>query len=54
MQIRLHHQIFLLIECGWVVQDNCYRLKWYDGKASPTTVEDICRDDSQNDIAVVC
>ena len=37
-------------ECGWVVQDGCYRLKWYDGEASPATVEDICRDDSENDI----
>ena len=37
-------------ECGWVVLDDCYRLKWYDGEASPTTVEDICRDDSENDI----
>ena len=25
-------------ECGWVRQDGCYRLKWYDGKATPTTV----------------
>ena len=41
---------FLPSECGWVVQDDCYRLKWYDGEASPTTVEDICHDDSENDI----
>ena len=34
-------------ECVWVVQDVCYRLKWYDGEASPTTVEDICHDDSE-------
>ena len=37
-------------ECGWVVQDDCYRLKWYDDEVSPTTVEDICHDDSENDI----
>ena len=37
-------------ECGWVVQDDCYRLKWYDGEASPTTVEDICHDYSENHI----
>ena len=43
---------FLPSECGWVVQDDCYRLKWYDGEASPTTVEDICHDDSENDIWV--
>ena len=36
---------FLSSECGWVVQDDCYRLKWYDGE-----VEDICHDDSENDI----
>ena len=41
---------FLSSECGWVLQDDCYRLKWYDGEASPTTVEDICHDDSENDI----
>ena len=41
---------FLPSECGWVLQDDCYRLKWYDGEASPTTVEDICHDDSENDI----
>ena len=41
---------FLPSECGWVVQDDCYRLKWYDGEASATTVEDICHDDSENDI----
>ena len=39
-----------ICECGWVVQDDCYRLKWYDDDASPTTVEDICHDDSENDI----
>ena len=37
-------------ECGWVVQDDYYRLKWYDGEASPTTVKGICHDDSENDI----
>ena len=36
---------FLSSECGWVIQDDCYRLKWYDGE-----VEDICHDDSENDI----
>ena len=40
-------------ECGWVVQDDCYRLKWYDGEASPTTVEDICHDDQKMIYAVV-
>ena len=30
---------FLPSECRWVVQDDCYRLKWYDGEASPTTVK---------------
>ena len=46
MHMRLPHQS----ECGWVVQDDCDRLKWYDGKASPTSVDDICHDDSENDI----
>ena len=37
-------------ECGWVVQDDCYILKWYHAEASPTTVKDICHDDSENNI----
>ena len=34
-------------ECGLVLQDGCYRLKWYDDEASPTTVEEICHDFSR-------
>ena len=43
MHIRFPYKHFYQV-------NDCYRLKWYDGGASPTTVENNCHDDSENDI----
>ena len=30
--------------CGWVLEDNAFRIKWFEGDMSPTDVEVICQD----------
>ena len=35
--------------CGWVLEDNAYRNKWFEGDMSPTDVEVICQDEEDED-----
>ena len=35
--------------CGWVLEDNAFRIKWFEGDTSPTDVEVICQDQEDED-----
>ena len=45
-----HSPQFLPIESGWNLDNECYRIKWFEGKASPTTVTEICNDNQDSDL----
>ena len=33
---------------GWQLEDNCYRIQWYNGESSPRTLEIVCEDNQEN------
>ena len=45
-----HPPQFLPIESGCNLDYECYRIKWFEGKASPTTVDEICNDNKDSDL----
>ena len=45
-----HPSQFLPIESGWNLDNECYRIKWFEGKASPTTVDEICSYNQDSDL----
>ena len=36
---------------GWTLEDNCYRIKWFDGDATPAAIDMVCPDDDIDDEA---
>ena len=34
----------------WNLDNECYRIKCFEGKASPTTVDEICNDNQDSDL----
>ena len=38
------------LESGWNLDNEYYGIKWFEGKASPTTVDKICNDNQDSDL----
>ena len=37
--------------CGWVMKEGAYRILWFEGDVSPTSVDGICHDDEDDETA---
>ena len=35
--------------CGWVMKEGAYRILWFEGDVSPTSVDGICHDDEDDE-----